>query len=191
MSLSEMIAECIRIKPGHKAFALFYMGPGEWEAHIGNTCCSVMLGEAAAEFEERSATPELAVSALLDSLRGISEAAESLSQMSDGTTWNGEGLPPVGTVCEYNLTAGPWFVCEIRYVLDNDKDPDADGWIAVIWCPHLGKEQVARAGGVSFRPIRTPVHIAAEEALRDIELLYSEGGPAAVYDAGYRKQEAP
>lgn len=38
------------------------------------------------------------------------------------------------------------------------------------------------------RPIRTPEQIASEEALEEIERLYSEGGPAAVFDAGYRKQ---
>lgn len=118
--------------------------------------------------------------------------------------WNGEGLPPVGAVCEYSLNAfmpdAPWYSCEVRYVLDNDQDPDADGWEAVIWCPHLEKEQVARADRFSFRPVRTPEQIAAEERDKAVEEMHDLVGDIekiptwtdalrALYDAGYRKVE--
>ena len=117
--------------------------------------------------------------------------------------WNGEGLPPVGTVCEYNLKAGPWFKCEIRYVLDNDQDPESDGWQAVIWCPHLEKEQMAKASGFNFRPIRTPEQIAADEREaavmemlkldpfipgRTLGELNKTEFCRKLHDAGYRKQ---
>jgi hypothetical protein len=113
--------------------------------------------------------------------------------------WSGEGPPPAGTVCEYNLKAGPWFKCEIRYVLDNDQDPEADGWQAVIWCPHLEKEQMAKASGFNFRPIRTPEQIAADEReafIDGIALLLgwdakydgAQRDAGKIFDAGYRKQ---
>lgn len=121
-------------------------------------------------------------------------------------TWNGEGLPPVGVNCEYSIGGHSWFPCEIRHVLDNDPDPDADGWTAVIWCPHLEKEQVSRVapvGHFKFRPIRTPEQIAAEErekAVREMLKLMPNEDPdrsycellcEALYDAGYRKQVQP
>jgi len=117
--------------------------------------------------------------------------------------WSGEGLPPVGVVCEYNLKAGPWFKCEIRYVLDKDQDPEADGWQAVIWCPHLEKEQMAKASSFNFRPIRTPEQIAADERNKACDRMYGvilDNVPEdrrkngsdiveALYDAGLRFTE--
>ena len=124
--------------------------------------------------------------------------------------WSGEGLPPVGTECEYSLGGHPWFPCEVRYVLCNDPDPDADGWTAVIWCPHLEKEQVARVapvGHFKFRQLRTPEQIAADERDKEMgEILavmlgHNEGSihmdtvqllcAKRIHAAGYRKQEAP
>jgi hypothetical protein len=115
---------------------------------------------------------------------------ERLKQLVDrpSPAWSGEGLPPVGTVCEYNLKAGPWFKCEIRYVLDNDQDPEADGWQAVIWCPHLEKEQMAKASGFNFRPIRTPEQIAADE--REAEIVRLSDFIQRARDAGLHIGEA-
>jgi hypothetical protein len=39
----------------------------------------------------------------------------------------------------------------------------------------------------NLNQIQTPEQIQAEEALTEIEQLYAEGGPDAMYDAGYRK----
>src|SRR5690606_24993981 len=128
------------------------------------------------------------------------------------SAWNGEGLPPVGTVCEYSLAGQSWYPCEIRYVLDNNPDPEADGWQAVVWCPHLNKEQVARvepAGAFEFRPIPTPEQIAAEERLHQVRNACTDISRTlddlrgktkveraalavveAMIDAGYRKVES-
>lgn len=110
--------------------------------------------------------------------------------------WSGEGLPPVGAVCEYSLDKRSWHECHVRYVLDNDPDPDADGWKAVVWCPHLKKEQVAHLPTFKFRPLRTPEQIAAEEREKAVQQMLEDANswgdlPAAVclalYKAGYRK----
>ena len=90
--------------------------------------------------------------------------------------WTGEGLPPVGTVCEYYADDGVWRSCEIVAHKDGQ---------AVVW---VSNAHIWASSGASLRPIRTPEQIAAEQALAEIERLYSEGGPAAVFDAGYRKQ---
>ena len=94
--------------------------------------------------------------------------------------WDGTGLPPVGTVCEVEDEDGNWHECRIlaHYLDDAVFSPDPD-------YPH-GAYDGLPAG--RFRPIRAPEQIASEEALEEIERLYSEGGPAAVFDAGYRKQ---
>ncbi len=104
--------------------------------------------------------------------------------------WNGVGLPPVGTVCEalWSEARDEWLKTKIFGV--NEHGQPIHRWEQG---PKQFDYQASPLSGLSgrpyFRPIRTPEQIAAEEALRDIELLYSEGGPAAVYDAGYRKVE--
>ena len=103
--------------------------------------------------------------------------------------WNGEGLPPVGTVCEAYWprdTKPKWMSFELLFMGKELCVARVDG-----------KELDYRVGdfeekSVSFRPIRTPEHIAEEaleKELNEIERLYTEGGPTAVYDAGYRKIE--
>lgn len=99
--------------------------------------------------------------------------------------WSGDGLPPVGTVCEVlnnTLDRTEWERCTILFM----------GKFKAVYESESCHERVAdisESWMIGFRPLRTPEQIAAEEALRDIELLYSEGGPAAVYAAGYRKVE--
>lgn len=109
--------------------------------------------------------------------------------------WSGEGLPPVGTVCEWH--------------------PNQDGWVKVEILGHNGEETWFRRDGHTssetclrmafFRPIRTPEQIAdenREKAARELfELVNPEGkwhkfadeGKTryrAAIDAGYCKQAA-
>jgi hypothetical protein len=116
--------------------------------------------------------------------------------------WNGEGLPPVGTVCEWH--------------------PNNDGWIQVEILGHSGEETWFRRDGhelsetclrmAFFRPIRTPEQIAAEERIAELnkmigcindhpnkypgathltQLKIQEDACIDLYDAGYRKQVTP
>lgn len=74
-------------------------------------------------------------------------------------TWNGEGRPPVGTVCEYQTTSWPaeqWEVREIRYISDYH----------VVTAEEDGVERSVCAEIARFRPIRTPEQIAAEERVK-------------------------
>lgn len=107
--------------------------------------------------------------------------------------WNGEGLPPVGTVCEVDGSSGPtgWAGCTIRYVSDD---------VIVFKRAAYGFESFSTIGEYSFRPIRTPEQIAAE--VRRVEIKHiqaasvvncgpyiTESAAGAIYDAGYRKFE--
>lgn len=106
--------------------------------------------------------------------------------------WTGEGLPPVGMVCE----------CHLPGELTNNYS-----WVEakVIW--HNGPTECAVVRSTSklawcdeFRPIRTPEQIAAEKREVAIQKMLAEcpypgshDGVArlyteALYDAGYRKQ---
>lgn len=120
--------------------------------------------------------------------------------------WNGEGLPPVGTVCEYDANSNgkepTWRTVEIVYLSE---------WVIVLRCvkapePNLGEVGVELAkdlySGLErlFRPLPTPEQIAAEErekAIDDIAeiigSLWSSEREAAefLYKAGYRRQVAP
>lgn len=108
--------------------------------------------------------------------------------------WTGEGLPPVGTVCEWrDDDSGVWQKVEIRYFSEHTAllrfevdEGDTEGAFSPSDC--------------QFRPIRTPEQIASEERHAAIkamaEIAYDATGFAtnltemgALYDAGYRKFE--
>lgn len=124
------------------------------------------------------------------------------------SAWSGDGLPPVGTVCEFMCTARDsardWGSCLVKYaseftvVLDDYSSKSG----------RLDGEFVAHPITLKFRPIRTPEQIAAEErekAVTDIclevEGLVSRFNVSidtsaamravveAMYDSGYRKVE--
>ncbi|HBO0862817.1 hypothetical protein KKY53_14725 [Pseudomonas aeruginosa] len=111
--------------------------------------------------------------------------------------WDGQGLPPVGTVCEYRHMIWPEYrPCEIRYISEESLVAYDDA-----------QEQFYRTCDMLFRPVRSPEQIAAAErwaaiqqmlAFADVkygagELMspkeYVETAVAALYDAGYRRQE--
>lgn len=73
--------------------------------------------------------------------------------------WNGEGLPPVGVVCEYdasiNSSRETYSLCQIEAY--------AKGQV-IFSCPETGDRLfINNPEDCGFRPIRTPEQIAAEE----------------------------
>lgn len=125
--------------------------------------------------------------------------------------WNGEGLPPVGAVCEW---AGCTFAPEdpkepdlrigdqvtiIAHFKDGEFDLAAFTFNPQIHNPSRGTAWVNQGAHGCFRPIRTPEQIASEKREADIlEILHAtglrkrDGGmevAAAIYRAGYRKFE--
>ncbi|MBI7227419.1 hypothetical protein JEU54_18145 [Pseudomonas aeruginosa] len=102
--------------------------------------------------------------------------------------WDGQGLPPIGTVCEYRHMIWPEYrPCEIRYISEESLVAYDDA-----------QEQFYRTCDMLFRPIRTPEQIAAEErekAVGDMAMSiqgvpYQHPTLYALYDAGYRRQES-
>lgn len=110
------------------------------------------------------------------------------------TAWNGEGLPPAGTVCEYNL-GGEWVEVEVFAHRPSDANRGTDAIFdmkpSARWMYSCRPER--------FRPLRTPEQIAAEEQEKAIaEMLAAcpyPGSPVSradcehLYKAGYRKTE--
>ena len=111
-------------------------------------------------------------------------------------SWSGEGLPPVGVVCEANFV-GEWKRFEMRYYGE-----------AYVVFKTAFEVQRARYDfdtcGVKFRPIRTPEQIAAEEREAAIGVVWSRYlqpvlAPAQeaqvktalglIYDDFYRKEK--
>lgn len=104
--------------------------------------------------------------------------------------WDGSGLPPVGTVCEYLWVEGKeWRKCEVV----------AHYFANVVAVDVLDSSAVCLSHRL-FRPIKTAEQIAADEKRRlAIDEMYSvltaEGKTmiavdwqlGALYDAGYRK----
>lgn len=108
--------------------------------------------------------------------------------------WTGEGLPPVGTVCEAQIYSGKgdliWVEARVLHHHPRHKKSAA--------IAHGGEELLAWTS--MFRPIRTPEQIAAEERDKAIDEMvpasplldkgWSRRVCEALYDAGYRKQVA-
>lgn len=122
--------------------------------------------------------------------------------------WNGEGLPPVGTVCEFagfnpeeTLPSDP-IIGDRVTVIAHFKSGSIDVAAFTFFVPpEFEYLQVAQGAYGCFRPIRTPEQIAAEERSKSIAeivklvgweygVVGSDEAAARIYDAGYRKQEA-
>ena len=105
--------------------------------------------------------------------------------------WDGKGVPPVGTVCEFLKHAKyrtTWIKVRVVFIGVN---------LIVFEHGANGNEFSEQITEVSFRPIKTPDQIAAEERERVITDMYTTVmestsigfGVEALYDAGYRKIE--
>lgn len=105
--------------------------------------------------------------------------------------WDGSGLPPIGTVCEFLKRAKyrtSWIKVRVVFIGGN---------LIVFEHGANGNEFSEQIADVSFRPIKTPEQIAAEERLHAIDemddLILGWGVYknmlAVLYDAGYRKTE--
>lgn len=118
----------------------------------------------------------------------VSAEREATFEARPKEAWDGQGLPPVGMVCEYRHMIWPEYrPCEIRYISEESLVAYDDA-----------QEQFYRTCDMLFRPIRTPEQIAAEErekAVGDMAMSI-QGVPYqyptlyALYDAGYRRQES-
>ncbi|MBH3603171.1 hypothetical protein I5L86_02685 [Pseudomonas aeruginosa] len=120
----------------------------------------------------------------------VSAEREATFEARPQEAWDGQGLPPVGTVCEYRHMIWPEYrPCEIRYISEESLVAYDDA-----------QEQFYRTCDMLFRPIRTPEQIAAEERRNSIlhlaNLLIDSRGHCneysqakAIFDAGYRRQE--
>ncbi|HHW2202117.1 TPA: hypothetical protein ACUT9V_003308 [Pseudomonas aeruginosa] len=109
-------------------------------------------------------------------------------------TWDGQGLPPVGTVCEYLDANLEWHEVEIFGIDKAQRRIFASPWMTI---PYMGC-----SAPECFRPSRTPEQIAAEErekaALEMAALMSGHEDRSKdcfkvlgeiLYDAGYRRQE--
>ena len=122
--------------------------------------------------------------------------------------WDGEGLPPVGTVCEFagfnpeeTMPTDPRVgdqVTVIAHFMSGSFEVAAFTFYAP---PEFEYLQVAQGAYGCFRPVRTPEQIAADERAANIEAMRADIGwkapylgpcpVALLYDAGYRKQSQP
>ncbi|WP_073667539.1 hypothetical protein PCP30_04685 [Pseudomonas aeruginosa] len=113
----------------------------------------------------------------------VSADREATFEARPQEAWDGQGLPPVGTNCEYRSSDG-WLQCEVVAHRNN---------AAVVLDHHYEADFVPRQ---DLRTIRTPEQIAAEEREKAIEeMCFAEETltvkqAKALYDAGYRRQES-
>ncbi|EMY3672593.1 hypothetical protein AAIQ05_000388 [Pseudomonas aeruginosa] len=127
----------------------------------------------------------------------VSAESEATFEARPQEFWNGQGLPPVGTVCEYrchdSCEPNDWTAVHVlahaahgsdtAMLLAEDDNGEPGTMYGRIWVPG------------TCRPLRTPEQIAAEEREKAIEeMCFAEETltvkqAKALYDAGYRRQE--
>ena len=95
----------------------------------------------------------------------LQQAREALAcVLAPGLAWNGEGLPPVDTVCEYSPFRDSWHPVKVFAL-----KPNGNGSTSALF--EREKGWGACADPKCFRPIRTPEKSAAEEreqAIKDM-----------------------
>lgn len=106
---------------------------------------------------------------------------EAARLASSKPEWDGEGLPPVGTVCEYikkSLTVKEWTECTIDYV----------GSSFIVYRDCYGVELTAIKCDIEFRPIRSEADKKRDIIISKIEKAYkdcphSDAVPQEIYEA--------
>ncbi|HCF6144429.1 TPA: hypothetical protein NIH82_005334 [Pseudomonas aeruginosa] len=113
-----------------------------------------------------------------------------IARPAEPANWNGQGLPPVGTNCEYRSN-DRWLQCEVVAHRNN---------AAVVLNPHYEADFVPPQ---DLRPIRTPEQIANDAREKAIDAMLALDPPhesgfgmtsrrqfcEILFDAGYRRQE--
>lgn len=105
-----------------------------------------------------------------------------LEPKKDQTAWDGEGLPPVGTVCEIRTSTEDWWEATVRLYDEGE----------VIWRPKGETLYSDNVKDVEFRPIKTDRDRQIEkmvEVIRAYEGITDEGLAEALYEAGARIEE--
>lgn len=103
------------------------------------------------------------------------------------SNWNGEGKPPVGTVCEVlndALNLPEWEVCDILFI----------GSFTAVYTSESCREMTARCNNLNFRPLKSQADIAREDAIEEMVGLVSDSfsiydTAATLIDAGYNNRK--
>lgn len=107
--------------------------------------------------------------------------------------WDGEGLPPVGTVCEHRGLVDGKEWTEVEIVAHRTFDGDDYPCAVFVY----SESSSHSSSGDHFRRLRTPDEIETEDRNLEIEAMAKVLGvvacdyyvaATALYDAGYRKQ---
>ena len=119
------------------------------------------------------------------------------TEPQEPTPWDGEGLPPVGTVCEFRWGVAAWKRCTVFA-----HRPNANGGIDAL--VDIECDWTFSSSPTRFRPIKSAEQIAAEErgaAINEMVNVWrrtmgrfaveEHGLAEMLYDAGYRKAEQP
>ncbi|AVE32265.1 hypothetical protein [Pseudomonas aeruginosa] len=129
----------------------------------------------------------------------VSAEREATFEARPQDTWDGQGLPPVGTVCEYRCHDNicepkDWTVVHVLAHANHGSDT------AMLLAEDVSGEPGTMYGRIwiprTCRPLRTPEQIAAEEREKAIEeMCFAEETltvkqAKALYEAGYRRQES-
>lgn len=103
---------------------------------------------------------------------------------SNGVEWNGEGLPPVGVVCEHEGSDGWSNPFKVEVIAHKPFFGHEDGGLLVVFATD---SDVSFSSAECFRPVRTPEQITISAMMED--LCISEKLASVMLARGYRKFE--
>lgn len=111
------------------------------------------------------------------------EQYETALAASKQPTWGGDGLPPVGTECEW-LASGDHEWMRVKVLAYHEDE---------VWLQPLNGAQSFTFGNpYRFRPIQTEAERKREEAIKALTEWISEGySPTQIYDLAIAKGEIP
>lgn len=127
-------------------------------------------------------------------LYGVADSELLEDMVTRPTPWSGEGLPPVGTVCNASFAGIDQGLVRVEYMGKN---------ACVLYSLERHEEQCSMVWRYVFSPVKTPEQIEAEQRREAIaDMVYSGCGAdkdgnnttafilcGLLYDAGYRKVE--
>lgn len=81
------------------------------------------------------------------------------ARQDSAPVWNGEGLPPVGCMCERSWAGDEWQLCKILF---------ASNQLVVVKLKDSGVEDAYSTGYVTFRPLCTEAERKREAAIKEL-----------------------
>lgn len=153
---------------------------------LGETCYTVVSEEFSelrinTGVNDFRITNALNVEKILGCCLVSDDDSRQLEKLLRGEQWDGRGLPPVGTVCQWDNGENDW--CDVKVMgVDGDE----------VWVKPLDGSQSFVVCDGDFKPLADERDLAISKLMQDSGLRRRDGSlevAQRLYDAGWRKHD--